>query len=601
MRHLKFTFRFLGVALFVLALVMPVLPTKVSVIADAGRPTAADNDDGDDDDDNDDDENRGSRRNPCRKAFKRAARGRPLPPECEPGGSGGAAKGDFNGDGFADLAVGSPFEDVDGVGGVGAVNIIYGSSAGLTASADQVLYETNFGFPLAFGDRFGAALASGDFNGDDFSDLAIGMPGYGSGTINDGVVFLIDGSANGLVIATHRTVPVISGKGGSEGAALVWADFNGDGFGDLAVGVPDAEVRGDGFLCSPAAFFSPAAGEVRVYYGSASGLTDFGAQIFRQGVCDFTDGIGIGDSVEENDRFGLVLAAGNFNGGSVADLVIGAPNEDLGLFEQDAGIVHLLHGSSSGLRDFNSQIVSQDTAGVGGAAEAGDQFGRALATGDLNGDTRDDLAVGAPFEDLISNNEADGGAVQVFFGTTGTALVDAAGDLFISQSNLTGTSVEAGDFFGFALAVGRFDSDSRADLAIGVPGEDIGSISDGGIVHVLYGSSTGPSFTNTQTWHQDSAGIPDVAEPGDQFGFRLSAWNYGKDSRSDLAIGVPFEDLVSTISDTLQADAGAVVVIYGTSTGLSATSANPAQFWHQDVSGINDAAQVGDHFGQALY
>jgi hypothetical protein len=46
------------------------------------------------------------------------------------------------------------------------------------------------------------------------------------------------------------------------------------------------------------------------------------------------------------------------------------------------------------------------------------------------------------------------------------------------------------------------------------------------------------------------------------------------------------------------ADAGVVTVIYGTSTGLVGTG---AQLWHQDVSGINDVLQAGDHFGQALY
>jgi hypothetical protein len=52
-----------------------------------------------------------------------------------------------------------------------------------------------------------------------------------------------------------------------------------------------------------------------------------------------------------------------------------------------------------------------------------------------------------------------------------------------------------------------------------------------------------------------------VAEPGDQFGYALSAWNYGKTGHADLAIGAPFEDIVSASSGTLQLDAGAVNVI----------------------------------------
>jgi hypothetical protein len=68
-------------------------------------------------------------------------------------------------------------------------------------------------------------------------------------------------------------------------------------------------------------------------------------------------------------------------------------------------------------------------------------------------------------------------------------------------------------------------------------------------------------------------------------------------SLSDLAIGVPFEDLLSVNTGTQQADAGAVVVIYGTAAGLSATG---SEFWHQDRSGIAGAASAGDRFGVTI-
>jgi len=223
-----------------------------------------------------------------------------------------------------------------------------------------------------------------------------------------------------------------------------------------------------------------------------------------------------------------------------------------------------------------------------------------LAMGDFNGDGRDDLAVGIPFEDLTSNTKADAGAVQVFFAGSGGNVVTTSGSLFISQADLASGSVETGDRMGWALAVGDFDSDGRDDLAIGVPGEDVGAIVDAGLVAVLYGSSSGPSLTRMQNWTQDSTGVTDVAEPGDQFGYALSAWNFGSGGFSDLAIGVPFEDIVSASTGTLQLDAGAVNVIYGNLTGLNAT-AIPVDFWHQDSPGINDTAQPGDRFGNALY
>ena len=174
-----------------------------------------------------------------------------------------------------------------------------------------------------------------------------------------------------------------------------------------------------------------------------------------------------------------------------------------------------------------------------------------------------------PFEDLLNNTAQDAGAVHVLFGSfTSGELLTTADSMFISQTNLSRTSAEAGDRFGWALAVGRFDNDFRADLAIGSPGEDINTIANAGIVQVLYGDTFGPSRTRTQRWHQNIANIPDTAETGDEFGHALSAWNYGEGSQSDSAIGVPFEDLLSTSTGTQQADAGAVIVIYGSSTDL---------------------------------
>lgn len=91
--------------------------------------------------------------------------------------------GDFNGDGFADLAVGVPGEDTPaGTGNSGAVNIIYGSANGLTGDGSvptpRFFSQNAVGVPgdgSEPNDYFGAALAAGDFNGDRFSDLAIGQ------------------------------------------------------------------------------------------------------------------------------------------------------------------------------------------------------------------------------------------------------------------------------------------------------------------------------------------------------------------------------------------------------------------------------------------
>jgi len=559
---------------------------------------------------------------PCEQLLAPKGNANGLHERCEAiGTGGGVARGDFNGDGLADIAVGVPNETELGATNTGIVNVMLGSAAGLASAGNQTFSESDFGLDLRKGDHFGSALASGDFNGDGFSDLAIGIPDREEGTFkNAGRVVVVNGSPGGLNKSTASILPLLSGGQGRAGAALVWADFNGDGFGDLAVGIPDKALSHQVYTVvlpsiTPGCRIEsiPNAGEVQVFYGSMGGLSQTGAQSLTERLsddfhCSITNtSPGVGGIAGDGDKFGSVLAAGDFNHDLMSDLVIGVPMDDRfkdSLFypyyaiDPDVGAVFAVPGGSLGLVLPGAQRLLQGDSGVEDKAEVGDQFGRSVATGDFNGDQRDDLAVGIPFEDVVG--KADAGAVQTFFGFNSRSdLLDPATDLFISQDNIVGAA-ETGDRFGWSLAAGRFDLNLSSDLAIGVPGEDLGSIEDAGIVEVLYGSSSGPSLTNTQIWSQDSTGVPDAAEAGDQFGYSLSAWNYGRTPQADLAIGVPFEDVFSSNFGTQQGDAGAVNIIYGSPVGLAANSNGP-QFWTQDSSGILDLAEAGDHFGEALY
>ena len=90
------------------------------------------------------------------------------------------SSGDYNGDGFDDLSVGVPYEGLGTVDNVGAVHVIYGSAVGLSATAvlaDQFWTQnsTDIEDDAEAFDAFGWALSSGDYNGDGFNDLSIGV------------------------------------------------------------------------------------------------------------------------------------------------------------------------------------------------------------------------------------------------------------------------------------------------------------------------------------------------------------------------------------------------------------------------------------------
>ena len=148
---------------------------------------------------------------------------------------------------------------------------------------------------------------------------------------------------------------------------------------------------------------------------------------------------------------------------------------------------------------------------------------------------------------------------------------------------------EAGDQFGYSLAAANFGNGPRADLAVGVPYEDQAATNDGA-VNVIYGAASGLTVAGNEVWSQGGQGVAGAPEAGDQFGYSLSAANFGNGPRADLAVGVPYEDQAAT-------DDGAVNVIYGAASGLTVAGDD---VWSQGSLGIAGAPEAGDRFGTAL-
>ena len=488
---------------------------------------------------------------------------------------------DFNGDDIPDLAIGVPDEDVGTVQDAGSVNVLYGDANGLQAASeigglpDQSWHQNraNLAGRSEAGDRFGRALATGDFNHDDYCDLAIGIPGEDIGAIgNAGAVTVLYGSGHGLQAANaqtwHQNSSGIYGSaemGDIFGNTLATGDFNHDGYMDLVIGVPGEDV---GVIAD--------AGTVIVLYGTADGLQTTDEQTWHQNRAD------IYGNAEVGDGFGSSLATGDFNQDQYVDLAIGVPGEDVGTI-QDAGTVVVLYGTTDGLQTASpaDQTWHQNKAGLIGAAKVDDAFGSALAAGDFNQDGHTDLAIGVPGKKVAALG--DSGTVTVLYGTE--AGLGTANDQFWHQnrSGVYGIA-EAGDRFGGSLSVGDFNGDNYADLAIGVPGEDVGTIQDAGSVNVLYGSGDGLQVTapQDQSWSQHTHNVRGIAETGDGFGQALTTGDFNQDGYADLVIGIPGEDI-----DTLQ-NAGTVQILHGSAANLQAASPND-QVWGQnspDVEGI---------------
>lgn len=291
------------------------------------------------------------------------------------------AAGDFNADGFDDLAIGVPDENIGSIGNAGAANVLYGSATGLQVSApeDQLWHQdsTSVKDKAEKGDAFAQALAAGDFDGDGFDDLAIGVPKEDVNDVsNPGAFAVLYGGAGGLQATSpddqfwHQdsdSVRDVAEKGDRLGSALAAGDFNGDGFHDLAAGAPGELINGFDDV-----------GAVTVLYGGAGGLqaTSPNDQFWHQNKKN------VEEAAEANDEFGSSLASANFDPGRAgqADLVIGVPDEEIEGAD-DAGTVHVLYSTGVGLQASSpaDQLWSQATAGITGEPEPDDAFGASLA------------------------------------------------------------------------------------------------------------------------------------------------------------------------------------------------------------------------------
>lgn len=478
-------------------------------------------------------------------------------------------RSDFNGDGHADLAASEPSRTIGGEVEAGAVRVLAGTSSGLSTTGNAYFDAGVLGLTANGFDNAGWSLAAGFFDSDCYSDLAVGVPGANH---DNGEVLVLYGSSSGLSAARKQTFEASALNTGDTtadnfGYALAAGDFDHDGYDGLAVGAP-----GDANW----------AGAVGVLRGSSTGLTASGGAWISQNSAN------VPGAVEAGDQFGFSLAAADFTGDKRDDLAVGVPYEDVSS-AADTGTVDVFLGSPSGITTVGSKARDQNSSGVVSSNASGDNWGYAIAAGDVTKDGKADLIVGAPGKTSGSARRA--GAITVLRGAS-TGLTGSKSQHFDQNTNGVPGASETNDQFGTSLTVGDFNGNGYADVAIGVPSEAIGSAALAGSVTVMYGTSSGLTAGKSTGWTQNTSGIGGVAEAHDVFGMSVLALNVVSKTRADLVVGVPGE------STSMFTASGLVALLKSSSSGIKSTGDQAITSTGLVNGGQSSHSQVG--FGCAL-
>jgi len=409
--------------------------------------------------------------------------------------------------------------------------------------------------------------ASSDFNGDGFSDAVVADPYADPGGVSDaGQITVMYGNSGTIGGGSVDTLVQGSGNVGNTasagdrfGSTVAAADVDNDGYTDLLVGTPYEDISGQAD-----------SGLAQVIWGSSSGLGKGKAS--TQLTQD-----SFGRTATAGDQLGSAIDATNELGADLPMVAVGVPGGNVS-GQNDAGWVGFF---TAGLND--PRAVDQESAGIPGAAEAGDRFGEAITLGLIAGtSTRVDAAVGTPGEDLGSGTSAisNGGAFTVI-NDLYTGVV--AGQAYDQNSSGVPGTPENNDAFGQVLDSVRVGSTTH--LAVGIPAEDIGSAADAGSVQLF--TSTGTTITPGVGLTQDTTGVTGTATAGDQFGRRIVLAPPGlSDTKTRLAVSAPYKDGPAT-------DAGQVQIFPLDDLGAEAT-------YDQNSTGIDGTAAANDHFGEGL-
>ncbi|MEI9966625.1 MAG: FG-GAP-like repeat-containing protein [Candidatus Moraniibacteriota bacterium] len=450
------------------------------------------------------------------------------------------AAGDFNADGRMDLAVGANAYSSN----TGRVYIFYNDSSypsGASGADVTITGETT-------SNNFGYSVTAGDFNADSKTDLGVGAPDYSSGTGRT-YIFLSDGS---IPTTAATADVIITGEGLENyfGLVLASGDFNADGRTDIAVStslyssftgrayiflndgsipttaatadvIITGETTSNNFGISLAAGDFNSDGRIDLAVGANTYSSNTGrAYIFlNDGSIPTTAATAdVAITGEDSSQFGNSLTSGDFNSDGKTDLVVGAND-----YSANTGRTYIFYNDGS----YPSDAENADVTITG---ETDSAFGSSFTAGDFNADGKTDLAVGAYTFSSVT------GRVYIFYQSGSIPTTAATADVAITGENTD-------DYFGLALASGDFNADGKVDLVVGAKGYS----STTGRVYLYetrdnFAWELQPQPLGRTRISPAGSGqeMKIVGQPGliaSSFGYTLTSGDFNSDGKKDLAIG----------------------------------------------------------------